>query len=89
MTYIVVTPGYCRRVQHHATACQLADRLEKNAAASYGKGAGANCFLVADRDGVLEFRGLIIGRRTIGANFGCGDYVLERAAEFVSKEARP
>lgn len=83
-TYIVVTPAFVKRVTHYATACRVAASLERNARNRHGAQAGADCYLVADQGGNLKFRGLIMGRTTIGKNFGCGNSVVTEARDFAA-----
>ena len=84
MKYIVGTPKRCEQAEHFATACKIAMDAERAAQSAHGPQAGADCYLVSVHGEELEFRGLIVGRTTIGQAFGCADSVLNRARQFLA-----
>lgn len=85
-TYLVVTPRYVARVSSVQAALARAAMCERRAAATYGPGAGADCYVVRDRDGALDYRGHACGRELIGRTFGCADGIVARAAAAVARQ---
>jgi len=76
-TYYMVAPRYISRHRTVQAAIARAEACDR-AAASYGRGAGADCYVVRARGEALEYRGMACGRRLVGRAFACAGGVLAR-----------